>query len=237
MSALPSHNPRTALVTGASRGLGAELVRQLAQNGFHCIATARTIGALEALDDDVRKAGGLPLTIVPLDLSKDHDALDGLGAELQQRYGKLDVFIGNAATLGALSPVGHTDPKKFDYVMAVNVTSNYRLLRSLDPLLRQSHTGQAIFMTCSQGSKAEAFWGSYAASKAALERLVECYAHEIRNTAMQVNLIDPGSMPTKLRADAFPGLKQDDHGAISAAAAKIIATICGGHVSTAKAVG
>ncbi|MBI1273300.1 MAG: SDR family NAD(P)-dependent oxidoreductase [Alphaproteobacteria bacterium] len=213
---------RLALVTGASRGLGAELTRQLAAMGIHCIVTARTVGALEALDDEVRKAGGHPLTIVPFDLEKNIDAIDALGAELHQRYGRLDFFFANAATLGVLTPAAHLEPKTWQQVMTVNATANYRFIRSLDPLLRQSEAARAVFITCSQGSMAEAYWGGFAASKAALERFAQCYALETAKTNISVDIIDPGPMPTRLRATAFPGLQDQNPLALTSAAGCVL---------------
>lgn len=216
---------RTALITGASRGLGAALARRLAAEGAHCILLARTVGGLEEVDDAIRKAGGQPATLVPLDLGKDHDQIDALGAQLHQRFGKLDLLIANAATLGGLSPVGHIDPHAWHQTIAVNLTANYRLIRSLDPLLRQSDAGRAVFMTCSPDSMGEAFWGAYAASKAGLEKLTQCYAAEMHRSPVQVKLVDPGIMATKLRAQAFPGLDPATLPQADEAAVRIVASI------------
>jgi NAD(P)-dependent dehydrogenase (short-subunit alcohol dehydrogenase family) len=164
---------------------------------------ARTPGALEEVDDRVRAAGG-KATLVPLDLTN-AEAIDRLGGALAQRFGRLDVLVGCAAELGPLSPLGHIEPRTFDRVMTINATANYRLIRSLDPLLRAAAAGRAIFATCAQARAGRPFWGGYAASKAALEALVMAYAAETRRTAVRVNLIDPGPLRTRLRAQAYPG--------------------------------
>lgn len=196
---------KIALVTGASRGLGAAVARRFAAEGAQLVLLARTVGGLEELDDAIRAAGGLQPLLVPHDL-RQHDGLDQLGASLYERYGRLDVLVGNAAVLGSLSPVGHIAPKVWAEVMDVNVTANYRLIRSLDPLLRRAPAGRAIFVTCRtllQGP--QAYWCPYAASKAALESLVRTYAAEIGKTAVRANLIAPGPLRTGLRAQAYPG--------------------------------
>jgi NAD(P)-dependent dehydrogenase (short-subunit alcohol dehydrogenase family) len=164
---------------------------------------SRTPGALEEVDDRVRAAGGRA-TLVPLDLA-DGTALDPLGGALAQRFGRLDVLVGAAAELGPLSPLGHVGPQAFERVMTVNATANYRLIRSLDPLLRAAEAGRAIFVTCAKPRAGRPFWGAYAASKAALEALVLAYAAETRRTTVRVNLIDPGPLRTRLRATAYPG--------------------------------
>jgi NAD(P)-dependent dehydrogenase (short-subunit alcohol dehydrogenase family) len=164
---------------------------------------ARTTGGLEEVDDRVRAKGG-QATLVPFDL-RDGAAIDRLGGVLAERYGRLDVLIGNAAELGVLSPAGHIDPKVYERVMAINAGANYRLIRSLDPLLRAADAGRAIFVTCGQARANRPFWGAYAASKAALEALVLAYAAETRRTTVRVNLIDPGPLRTRLRATAYPG--------------------------------
>ncbi len=195
---------RIALVTGASRGIGAATALAFAKAGAHVIATARTTSALEELDDRIRDAGGTA-TLVPFDL-KDFPAIDRLGASLHERFGRLDVLVGNAGVLGPLSPLGHVDPKAFDEVLAVNVTANWRLIRSLDPLLRASEAGRAVFVTASAAWDAQAYWGPYAVSKAALDMLVRTYAAETRSTSrVRVNLFKPGPIRTRMRALAMPG--------------------------------
>jgi NAD(P)-dependent dehydrogenase (short-subunit alcohol dehydrogenase family) len=194
---------RIALVTGASRGIGAALAITLAKAGAHVVAVARTVGALEELDDAIRAVGGTA-TLVPLDL-EDYDGIDRLGAAIYSRYGKLDVLVGNAGVIGALSPLGHVEPKAWDHVMAVNVTANWRLIRSMDALLRASDAGRAVFVSSGAASAAYAYWGPYALSKAALEMLARTYAAETVSTPVRVNLVNPGPTRTKMRASAFPG--------------------------------
>jgi NAD(P)-dependent dehydrogenase (short-subunit alcohol dehydrogenase family) len=195
---------RIALVTGASRGIGRATALAFAKAGAHVIALARTQGGLEELDDDIRAAGG-SATLVPLDLA-DFDALDRLGLSIHERWGKLDILVGNGAMLGTLGPLNHIDPKVFDRVMAVNVTANYRLIRSMDPLLRASDAGRAIFLSSSAGSQAYAYWGLYGASKAALDLMCRDWAEEIRNiTPIKVMLVNPGRTRTRMRAEAAPG--------------------------------
>jgi NAD(P)-dependent dehydrogenase (short-subunit alcohol dehydrogenase family) len=195
---------RIALVTGASRGIGAATALAFARAGAHVVATGRTTSALEELDDKIRDVGGTA-TLVPFDL-KDFAAIDRLGGSLHDRFGRLDVLIGNAGVLGPLSPLGHVDPKAFEEVLAVNVTANWRLIRSLDPLLRASPAGRAVFVTSGAGWKAHAYWGPYAVSKAALDMLVRTYAAETQATSnVRVNLYNPGPIRTRMRALAMPG--------------------------------
>ncbi len=194
---------RVAVVTGASRGIGYQLAKALGSRGAHVIAIAKTVGGLEELDDEIREAGG-QATLVPLDLT-DFDALDRLGAAIFERWKKLDILVGNAGQLGVLSPLGHIGPKDFEKVMAVNVTANWRLIRSLDPLLRQSDAGRVAFLTSHHAREATPFWGLQSISKAALETLARTYAHETEKTALRVNLFDPGPVRTGLRAKAMPG--------------------------------
>lgn len=195
---------RIALITGASRGIGAAVARRFASEGAHVVLTARTVGGLEEIDDAVRQAGGQPATLVPLDV-REFDKIDQLGASLYERFGRLDILVGNAGILGTLSPVGHVQPAVWQEVLDVNLTANWRLIRSLDPLLRQSEAGRAVFVTSGAPRSLRAYWGPYAASKAALETLVKIYAAEIEKTAMRANLIDPGATRTTMRAQAFPG--------------------------------
>jgi NAD(P)-dependent dehydrogenase (short-subunit alcohol dehydrogenase family) len=171
------------------------------------VLVARSSADLEEVDDRVRARGG-QATLVPLDL-RDGKAIDRLGGVLAERYGHLDVLIGNAAELGVLSPTGHIDPKVFERVMALNAGANHRLIRSLDPLLRASDHGRAIFVTCAQAREPKPFWGAYGASKAALEALVLSYAAETRRARLRVNLVDPGPMRTRLRERAYPGEAKD----------------------------
>jgi NAD(P)-dependent dehydrogenase (short-subunit alcohol dehydrogenase family) len=194
---------RIALVTGASRGIGYFAARAFAAAGAHVVVVARTVGGLEELDDEIRDAGGTA-TLVPLDL-KDFDAIDRLGAALYERWGRLDALVANAGILGQLSPLGHVDPKVWDEVMAVNVTANWRLIRSFDPLLRRSDAGRFIALSSGAAHNCRPFWGPYSVSKAAVEALARTYAAETRNTAIRVALVNPGPMRTAMRAKAMPG--------------------------------
>lgn len=196
---------RVALVTGASRGIGRAMAMELAREGVHVIALARTQGALEELDDDIRALGGAA-TLVPCDLA-DFDALDRLGATIFERWGKLDAFLGNAGMLGTLSPLAHVEPKAWDRVIAVNLTANWRLIRSLDPLLRASDAGRVAFVTSSVGHCApmRPYWGPYAISKAGLEALARTYAAETSGTGVTVMIANPGALRTRMRAQAMPG--------------------------------
>jgi NAD(P)-dependent dehydrogenase (short-subunit alcohol dehydrogenase family) len=201
---MPRLDGRIALITGASRGIGAAVARAFAAEGAHVVLAARTTGALEEVDDGIRAAGLPAATLVPIDLT-DVEKLDQMVLAIAQRFGRLDVLVGNAATLGGLYPVGHMPPEKWDNVMAVNFTANWRLIRACDALLRASDSGRAIFTTARQGSEPTPFWSAYAASKAALEMMVKTYAGEIAKTTIRCNLVDPGAVRTKLRAQAFPG--------------------------------
>ena len=194
---------RVALVTGASRGLGASVARALAREGAHVIATARTEGGLTELDDVIKSEGG-SCTLVPVDI-RDFDALDRLGAAIFERWKRLDILIGNAGVLGKLTPMAHAEPRMWDEVMAVNVTANYRLIRSLDVLLRQSDAGRAVFVTSGLARRCWAYWGPYSISKAALEAMVKTYAAEVATTALRVNCFSPGATRTRMRATAMPG--------------------------------
>jgi NAD(P)-dependent dehydrogenase (short-subunit alcohol dehydrogenase family) len=194
---------RIALVTGASRGIGRASALALARVGAHVIAIARTVGALEELDDEIRNLGS-SATLVPLDL-KDFDGLDRLGAALFDRWGKLDALLGNAGVLGAMTPITHLQPKIWDELLAVNITANWRLIRAMDPLLRLSDAGRAVFISSGAARKHTPFWGGYAVTKAALESLVMTYAAECSGTNVKVNLFNPGGTRTAMRAKAFPG--------------------------------
>ncbi|HEY7609969.1 MAG TPA: SDR family NAD(P)-dependent oxidoreductase [Alphaproteobacteria bacterium] len=194
---------RIALVTGASRGIGAAVAKRYGAEGAHVILVARTVGGLEESDDAIRAAGG-SATLVPLDLTESVK-IDELGARLYERFGKLDVLVGNAGMLGALTPLTHLDPPVWDEVMAVNLTANWRLLRSMDPLLRRSDAGRAIFVTSGAARGIFPFWGAYAVSKAALEMLVRTYAAEVSEFGVRANIVDPGVVRTAMRAAAFPG--------------------------------
>ena len=195
---------RIAVVTGASRGIGRAVAIGLAKQGAHVVAVARTQGALEELDDAIRSAGGEAATLVPIDL-RDADALDRLGAAIYERWGKLDIFIGNGGTLGPITPLGHVTPKEWDQVMAVNVTANWRLIRSFDPLLQKSDAGRVVLLSSGASWKRLAYWGPYSVSKSAVDALGVTYAHETQNTPIKVMLVNPGPIRTDMRDAAIPG--------------------------------
>jgi NAD(P)-dependent dehydrogenase (short-subunit alcohol dehydrogenase family) len=195
---------RIALVTGASRGIGYATARALAKAGAHVVAVARTQAGLEELDDEIRKDGGEAATLVPLNLM-DFDGIARLGAALHERHGKLDILVGNAGVAGPSSPLGHIDLKPWNDVFAVNVTANFQLIRCMEPLLKKSDAGRAVFVTSAAAARAVAYLGPYAASKAALETLARAWAQETANTPIRVNLFDPGPIRTRMRATVFPG--------------------------------
>jgi NAD(P)-dependent dehydrogenase (short-subunit alcohol dehydrogenase family) len=195
---------KIALVTGASRGIGRASAVALAQAGAHVIAVARTQGALEELDDDILKATGESATLVPLDLLEG-DGIDHLGLALHNRFGRLDILVHAAAILGSLTPVSHLEPKHWDRVVAANLTAGYRLIRSMEPLLKAAPAGRAIFLTSGVATNPRAFWGAYAATKAGLEALVRAWADENEHTSLRAVILDPGKMRTRMRAEAFPG--------------------------------
>lgn len=194
---------RIALVTGASRGIGHAAALALAKAGMHVILVARTTGGLEEADDAIQKAGG-SATLVPLNL-REFDSLDRLGASIFERWGRLDAFFANAGVLGELSPLTHLAPKVFQEAIEVNVTANWRLIRSLDPLLKKSDAGRVLFVTSGAARKHTPFWGAYAVTKAALESLALTYAAECASTNVRVNLLNPGPLRTRMRAKAMPG--------------------------------
>jgi NAD(P)-dependent dehydrogenase (short-subunit alcohol dehydrogenase family) len=194
---------KIALITGASRGIGAAVAERFAREGAHVVLAARTVGGLEEVDDAIRAAGGTA-TLVPLDL-RDFVKIDELAAALAERYRRLDILVGNAGELGIFSPLGHLPPSIWAEVMDLNLTANWRLIRAMDPLLRAAPAGRAIFVTSGIGRDSLAYWGPYAVSKTGLEMLVRIYAAEIAKTGVKANLIDPGALRTKLRAKGFPG--------------------------------
>jgi len=198
---------KTALITGASRGIGAAVAKKFAAEGAHVILVARTVGGLEEMDDEIQSAGG-SATLVPLDLL-DTAAIDGLAAPLFERWKKLDILVGSAGMLGKLMPIQQYVPGLWEDVFKLNVHANWRLIRALDPLLRQSDAGRALFVTSSIAHENKQFWSGYAASKAALDALVKTYAAEVAKTNLRVNLIDPGPTATNLRKTAYPGEDPD----------------------------
>ncbi len=194
---------RVALITGASRGIGAAVAGRFAHEGAHVVLVARTVGGLEEVDDQIKRDGG-HATLVPLDL-RDSDKIDQIGPAILDRFGHLDIFVGNAAILGGLMPVGHYEPAEWQEVFNVNLHANWRLVRILDPLLRRSDAGRAILVTCDAARLPRAYWGAYAASKAGLEALARIWAAEAVKSDLRVNLLDPGPTATRLRALAYPG--------------------------------
>ncbi len=204
----PDLTGRIAVVTGASRGIGYFIARRMAAAGAHVIAVARTVGGLEELDDEIKaeaaRTGKGAATLVPLDLA-DMDGIDRLGGAIHERWGKLDILVANAGVLGVIAPIGHVEAKTFDKVMTINVTSTWRLIRSVDPLLRLSDAGRAVLISSGAAHSARAFWAPYAASKAAVEALARSWADETRNMKLRVNAFDPGATRTAMRAQAMPG--------------------------------
>ncbi len=194
---------RIALVTGASRGIGRATALALARAGAHIVAVARTVGGLEELDDEIRAAGA-SATLVPLSVT-DSDGIARLGAALNERHGRLDVLVGNAGVLGPSSPLGHIDLKAWNDVIAANLTANFQLIRCMEPLLKVSDAGRAVFITSGAANKASAYIGPYAASKAAVETLARVWAHETASTSLRVNLFNPGPIRTRMRASLMPG--------------------------------
>jgi len=203
----PRLSGRVAFVTGASRGIGAAVAEALAAEGAHVVLMARTVGGLEEVDDRIRAAGG-SATLIPQDLS-DAAKLDALGPALFERFKRLDIFVACAAHLGVVGPLAHANPKEWDRSFGVGVTANMRLIRTLDPLLRGSDAGRAVFLTDRVGHDPVAYWNGYAAAKAALEMMARTYAAETMKTPLRVNLVDPGPVATALRAKAFPGEKSE----------------------------
>ncbi|HXW19309.1 MAG TPA: SDR family NAD(P)-dependent oxidoreductase [Roseiarcus sp.] len=205
-----SENARIALVTGASRGIGRATALAFAGAGAHVIALARTQGALEELDDEIRAlrpGEATPATLAPADL-RDFAAIDRLGQAIFERWGRLDAFVGNAGVLGPITPLHHVDPRQWEDTIAVNVTANWRLIRALDPLLRASPSGRVALLSSGVGHRADfrAYWGPYAVSKAALDAIVRTYAAETANTSnIRVMAINPGPLRTRMRAEAMPG--------------------------------
>lgn len=194
---------RIALVTGASRGIGRAVALELAREGAHVVAVARTTGALEELDDEIRTAGGIA-TLVPLDL-RDGAAFPRLAGAIAERWKKLDILIGNAGVLGTLTPVTNINPKHWIEALDVNVNANLRLIQFLDPLLKASDAGRAVFVTSGAAQNTRAYWGIYSATKAALDALIKTYAAECATTKVHVNLFSPGPVRTAMRAKAMPG--------------------------------
>lgn len=206
-TATDTTSKRIALVTGASRGIGRAAALTLAKAGHHVIITARTVGALEELDDEIQREGGTA-SILPLNL-EEGAKVDALGPTLYKRWQHLDVLVAAAGVLGRLTPLAHMPDKEWDNVIAVNLIANWRLIRTLDPLLRRSEAGRAIFLTSHMARDIRAYWGPYAVSKSGLETMVKTYAEEVQTTAVRANLLDPGAVRTAMRAAAYPGEKPE----------------------------
>lgn len=198
---------RIVLVTGASRGIGAAVSKAFAAEGAQLILAARTIGGLQEVADEITKAGGLAPMVVPLDLLKS-ESINQLGATIFEKFKRLDVMVANAATLGVLGPLAQSEAKKFERTIALNLTANYHLIRAMDPLLRVSESGAAIFVTSGVARAVMPFWGAYSVSKLALEHMAQHYAAETAKTNIKIHIIDPGAVRTNMRAEAFPGEDQ-----------------------------
>jgi NAD(P)-dependent dehydrogenase (short-subunit alcohol dehydrogenase family) len=192
-----------ALVTGASRGIGAAVAIELARRGAHLILTARTQGGLEETDDTIRQIGA-QATLLPLDLHEGAQ-LDAIGPTLYQRFGRLDILVHNAGALGRLTPVAHITPNDWADVVAVNLSAAWRLIRTCDPLLRQAPSGRAVFVTERRAREPLSYWGAIGATKAGMEHLVLTWAQELAISRAKANLFDPGVVATRMRASAFPG--------------------------------
>lgn len=204
MSSTVDLSGKTALITGASQGIGAAIAKAYAKAGAHVILIARSTKKLEAIDDEIRTLGG-QATLMPLNLLR-LDELDTLGPTIHERFGGLDIFVGNAGLLGSLTPITHVDAKEWSQVLDVNLNANFRLIRTLAPLLQKSDAGRAIFVTTGGSvTNGRAYWGSYGVSKAAMETLVRVYADETRQTNLRINMINPGVVRTDMRAAAAPG--------------------------------
>ncbi len=200
---LPRFDGKVALVTGASRGIGRAIAHALALQGAEVIASARTKGGLEELDDEL-KARGAQVSLLRLDL-RDGAQIDSLGPTIYERWQRLDIFVGNAGVLGPLSPLGHISEADWSQTLAINLTANWRLLRTLDPVLRLSAAGRVLFVTSSAAQSCQAYWGPYSVSKAGLDALAKTYAREAQSTTVRVNLLDPGRVRTRMRRQAYPG--------------------------------
>ena len=200
---------KIALVTGASRGIGAAVAKRFANEGAHLILVSRNQVALEKIDDEIRSFGTKP-TLVPIDITDDKN-MDLMASEIAKRFGKIDILVGNAAILGPLSPLSHYQPKVWKNIFEVNFHANWRLIRNFEMLLKQSTSGRAIFVTSGLARKVRAYWGPYSASKAALEKMVMDWSEEVKKTNIKVNIIDPGRVRTDMRKSAYPGENPEEN--------------------------
>ena len=194
---------RVALITGASRGIGAAIAKHFAKEGAHVILVARTVGGLEEVDDEIKKHGG-SATLIPCDLNE-FDRVDNMGPSLYERFGQLDIFVGNAAILGSMTPLVQYDSKTWHNVFNTNIHANWHLMRVVEPLLKLSDSGRAIFVSSAAAKKPKAYWGAYAITKSALETMAKVWASELENTSVRVNVLNPGPTRTAMRSTAFPG--------------------------------
>jgi NAD(P)-dependent dehydrogenase (short-subunit alcohol dehydrogenase family) len=226
---------RIILITGASRGIGRAAAMACARAGMQVVATARSQAALESLDDDIRAAGGLPVTLVPLDLT-DFDGIDRLGGALFERYGKLDGLVHAAAHLGDLMPLAHVTPRLGERLIGTNLTATWRIIRAMEPLLLQSPAARAIFFTSGVVERPRAFWGLYAATKAATEAMVKCWADEVDFQRVVATLLNPGPVATAMRKLAFPGENQDTLPAPQALSSIILALLDPSHTQTGQCI-
>ena len=226
---------RIALVTGASRGIGRATALALAREGAHVLLLAHTAKSLEAVDDEIRAEGG-KASLIPLNL-EDGKLIDALGPTLYERFGKLDIFVGNAGILGGLRPLTHIPSEIWEKVLAVNLTANWRLIRTLDPLLRRSDAGHVIFVTSSVAHSGRAYWAPYSVSKAALETLAKTYANETADSPIKVNIVDPGATATAMRAEAYPGEDQATLQGPEEVAGVILRLAMPDHTETGQIVG
>jgi NAD(P)-dependent dehydrogenase (short-subunit alcohol dehydrogenase family) len=215
-----------ALITGASRGIGAAVAVELARRGAQCVLVARTQGGLEETDDAIRAAGGKPATLLVLDLVKQADRIDMIGPSVVERFGRLDILVHNAGALGTLTPVSHITPKDWGEVVGVNLTASWRLIRTAEPPLRHAPAGRAVFLTSGRVQRPKPYWGAYGATKAGMEHLVLTWAQEVEGSAIRANLVDPGLVATQMRALAMPG---EDPSTLPGPAdvAPAIAALCG----------
>ncbi len=223
---------RVALITGASRGIGAAVAKRFAAEGAHVVLVARTVGGLEEVDDEIKTLGG-SATLVPCDVT-DFERLDQLGPPLLERFGHLDIFVGNAAVLGTMTPLAQYDAKVWHSVFDINVHANWRLMRVVEPLLRRAEAGRAILVTSAASKQPKAYWGAYAVTKSALETMTKVWAAELANTDVRVNLLSPGATRTQMRGAAFPGedpmtLKTPDDAVVTDAFVELASPECQRH--------